>query len=159
MTLHVLRHVEAHHRVLVAVDGFGERLGQLRLANAGRPQEKERRGRPAALAKARARQTHGVAHRLNRLFLPDDALVQALLQLDQPLALFGRELGDRNAGELGDDFRDMLALHLRLNRSRGSRRHRSVRLLQLLVPWRRAALAAPMRGRISCASWRSPARA
>src|ERR671921_740840 len=43
--LHVLRHVDAHHRVLVAEQELGERPGQLRLAHARRAQEDEGAGR------------------------------------------------------------------------------------------------------------------
>ena len=36
MLLHVFRHVDAHHRVLVVEQEIGERLGELGLADAGR---------------------------------------------------------------------------------------------------------------------------
>ena len=39
MLLHVLRHVDAHHRVFVVEQEFSERLGGLRLAHTGRPQK------------------------------------------------------------------------------------------------------------------------
>ena len=89
MALHVFRHVDADHGVLVAEDRLGERLGQLGLADAGRAEEQEGGDRPAAFAQAGAGEAHGVAHRLDRLVLADDALVQPLLHLDQPLALLG----------------------------------------------------------------------
>ena len=37
--LHIFRHVEPYHRVLVAVDGLRQRAAQLRFADAGRPEE------------------------------------------------------------------------------------------------------------------------
>src|SRR3712207_8014183 len=43
--LHVLRHVDAHHRVLVAEEELGERARQLGLPDAGRAEEDERAGR------------------------------------------------------------------------------------------------------------------
>ena len=94
------------------IDGLGQRLGQLGLADAGRAEEQEGGDRPAALAQAGAREAHGVAHRLDGLVLADDALVQPLLHLDQPLALLGRQLDHRDAGELRDDLGDVLGAHL-----------------------------------------------
>src|ERR1700731_2499665 len=44
--LHVLGHVDAHHRVLVAEQELGERARQLGLAHARGAQENERPGRP-----------------------------------------------------------------------------------------------------------------
>ena len=41
MLLHVLRHVDAYHGVFVVEQKFGERLGGLRLAHTGRPEEDE----------------------------------------------------------------------------------------------------------------------
>ena len=44
--LHVLGHVDAHHRVLVVEQEFGERARRLRLSDAGRSEEDERADRP-----------------------------------------------------------------------------------------------------------------
>ena len=49
--LHELAHVEAGHRLLVVEEELGERLGELRLAHAARPEEEER---PDGLARDRA---------------------------------------------------------------------------------------------------------
>jgi hypothetical protein len=51
---HELRHVDAHHRVRVVEQEFGECLGQLGLADAGRSKEQERAERPVRVLKARA---------------------------------------------------------------------------------------------------------
>src|SRR3712207_7536151 len=44
--LHVLRHVDLDHRVLVAEQELGERARELGLPDAGRAEEDERAGRP-----------------------------------------------------------------------------------------------------------------
>ena len=51
--LHVLGHVDADHRVLVAEQELGQRAGQLGLADAGRAQEDERAGRPLRVLESR----------------------------------------------------------------------------------------------------------
>ena len=64
--LHVLRHVDAHHRVLVVEQELGQRARGLRLSHAGRPEEDERPDRPVRILKSRARAPHGVGHRFAR---------------------------------------------------------------------------------------------
>src|SRR6267378_810885 len=59
MLLHVLRHVDADHRALVIEQEFGERLGELGLADAGRPKKQERAHRPVRVLQPGA----GAAHR------------------------------------------------------------------------------------------------
>ena len=85
--LHVLRHVDADHRVLRVEHELGERAGQLGLADAGRAEEQERADRPVRVAQARARAAQGVGDRHDRLVLADDAPVQALLHVHELLDL------------------------------------------------------------------------
>jgi hypothetical protein len=75
--LHVLRHVEPHHGVLVVEQERGQRLGQLGLADTGRPKEQERADRPVRVLQAGARAAHGGRDRMHRLGLADDALGKA----------------------------------------------------------------------------------
>ena len=77
MLLHVFRHVDADERRLVVEQEFRERLGQLRLADAGRAEEHERADRPVRILQAGARAAHGVRDRLHRFLLADDAPAQA----------------------------------------------------------------------------------
>src|SRR5262245_35413520 len=53
--LHVLGHVDAHHRVLVVEEKFGERARRLRLSDARGPEEDERADRPVRILKPGAR--------------------------------------------------------------------------------------------------------
>ena len=85
--LAVLRHVDAHHRLLVVEQELGERLGELGLADAGRAEEQERSGRPVGVGDAGARAAHGVGDRLHGLLLPDQALAELGLEVQQLLGL------------------------------------------------------------------------
>lgn len=74
----VLGHVDAQQRTFIAIDGLGQRLGELGLAHAGRPEEQKSRHRLAAFAQPRARQPHGIGYRAHRFVLAHQALVQPL---------------------------------------------------------------------------------
>ena len=50
MAFPVLGHVDAQQRSFIAIDGLGQRLGELGLAHAGRPEEQKSRHRLAAFA-------------------------------------------------------------------------------------------------------------
>ena len=86
------------HRLLVAEQRLGERPRQLGLADAGRPEEEERADRPVRVAQPRPRAPDAARDRVDRLVLPDHALVQLRLQAEQALALLLGQLRDRNAG-------------------------------------------------------------
>ena len=58
------------------------------------------------------RAADGLGDRLDGLVLPDDPLVQLLLEAHEPLALLLGELGDRDAGGPGDDLGYVLGRHL-----------------------------------------------
>ena len=113
MPLLVLAHVEPDHHVLVAEQGLGERPCELRLADAGRPEEEEAPERPLRVAEPGARAPDGLRHRGHRLVLSDDARMQLLLEPQQPFSLFGGQLRHRDAGGAGDDLGDVLGCHLR----------------------------------------------
>ena len=74
--LHVLRHVDAHHRVLVVEQKLGERARSLGLSNAGRTEEDERADRPIRILKSGARAPHRVRHRFAPL-RPDRSRARA----------------------------------------------------------------------------------
>src|SRR5829696_3259138 len=109
--LHVLRHVDADHRVLRVEEELGQRTGELGLADARRAQEEERADRAVGVLQAGARATDRVGHRADRLVLADDAVVQALLHVDELLDLALHEAADRDAGPARDDLGDVLAVH------------------------------------------------
>jgi hypothetical protein len=79
--LHVLRHVDAHHRVLVIEQELGEGSRRLRLPHARRAEEDERANGAIRILESSARAAHGIRHSMNGLGLPDHALAQVRLQL------------------------------------------------------------------------------
>ena len=104
--LHVLGHVDLDQGVFVAEHELGQGLGQQRLADAGGAQEDEAAHRPVRVLQAAAAAADGLGDRLDRLVLADDALVQLVLQLQQPLGLLLLQAGQRHAGHLADDLGD-----------------------------------------------------
>ena len=81
--LHVLAHVDAHHRLLVVEQELGERPGELGLADAGGPEEHERADRPVGVGQAGAAAADGVGDGGDGVVLADDPLVELLLEVDE----------------------------------------------------------------------------
>ena len=123
--LHVFRHVDAHHRRLVVEQEFGERLGQLGLADAGGAEEHERADRPVRVLQAGARAAHRGRDRLHRFCLADHALAELLLHAQELLLLALQHLVDRHAGPARDDLRDVVGGHRLLDHGALRRRLRS----------------------------------
>jgi len=112
--LHVLRHVEAHERVLVVEQELGERSGELGLADAGRAHEEEGADRPAGVAEAGPGPADGVRHEEERFVLAHHALAEAVLDVEQLLHLALEEAGDGDARPLRDHLGHVLGVHLLL---------------------------------------------
>ena len=110
--LAVLAHVDAHHRALVVEQKLGQRLGQLGLAHTGRAEEQERSDRTVGVADAGPRTTHRVGDGDDGLALTDQPLAEALLHLQQLLALALQQPADRNAGPRADHLGDVGGRHL-----------------------------------------------
>src|SRR5918994_1919559 len=111
--LHVLRHVDADHRLLVAEQELGERPRELGLPDAGGAEEDERAGGALRVLQAGPRAADGLRDRLDGGVLPDDALVELLLHAHELLRLGLGELEHRDAGPHGDDVGDLLLADLR----------------------------------------------
>src|SRR5690348_10116203 len=114
VTLHELGHVNLDERVFATEHELGERLGQLGLANAGRPHEDEGANRALGILQAGARATHRTANRVNRLFLADDALVQRAFHLQEAGGLLLSDAHHGDARPHRDDLRDVLLANHRL---------------------------------------------
>ena len=93
VALHELAHVDLDERVLAAEHELGEGLGELGLPDAGRAQEDERADRALRVLEAGAGAADGLGDDLDRLLLADDAAVERLLHLEQPLRLLLRRCG------------------------------------------------------------------
>ncbi len=106
MLLAVLRHVEGDQGLLVAEEELGERLGELRLSDAGGAGEDERATRTLRVLEPGARAADRLREHLDRLLLADDPLVQLGLHRQQPRGLVGRHASDGHTGRhrqhLGD---------------------------------------------------------
>src|SRR3972149_6610385 len=70
MLLHVLRHVEAHHGLLVVEEELRQGPGQLRFPHSGGTEEDEAAERPIWILQAGARPAHRVCHQGDGLVLP-----------------------------------------------------------------------------------------
>ena len=73
--------------MLVVEEELRERLGQLGLADAGRAEEQERAGRPVRVGDAGPRAPDGVGDGPDRRALPDQALAQPVLHVQELLGL------------------------------------------------------------------------
>jgi hypothetical protein len=116
--LHVLRHVDPNHRLLVVEQELGEGARGLRLADARGAEEDERPDRPVGILQPGARAPHGVGHRAHGLLLPDDAVRQLGFQLRQALALALHHARDGNSGPRRDHFGDVVGSDLLLEEAR-----------------------------------------
>ena len=105
---HIFRHIHADHRVLAAVDGLGQRLAQLRLADTRRPEEQHGRRRALLLGKPASPAPHGLCRGMDGLLLPDDAGGERLLQRAQALPLRPGDRPDGNARAARNGCGDVL---------------------------------------------------
>src|SRR3984885_11738570 len=74
--LHVLAHVDSHHRGLVVEEKLRERACRLGLAHACRAEEDEGTDGPLGIAQARAGTSNRICDSTQRLILPNDTLAQ-----------------------------------------------------------------------------------
>src|SRR5690606_15222017 len=109
--LHVLRHVDADHRLVAIEQELRKRAGQLRLTDASRSKEDEAAERTVRVLQARAGTADGVRDRLDRLILADDAGVKPLFHVHQLLDLAFHQAAHRDPGPAADDFGDVVGVH------------------------------------------------
>src|SRR5208282_3559005 len=85
-----------------------ERLGQLGLANAGRPEKHERADRVVRILQAGARTPYRGRHGLDRFGLADHTLADLLLHAKELFLFAFQHAVDRNAGPARDDLGDVV---------------------------------------------------
>jgi len=112
--LGVLAHVDADHGPLIVEQELRQRLGQLRLADAGRPEEQEGAGGPVGVRDAGARPADGVGHRAHRVGLADDPPGEPVLHAQQLLGLPLEQPAGGDAGPGLDDLGDVVGADLLL---------------------------------------------
>ena len=105
---HIFRHIHADHCVFTAVNGLGQRLAQLRLADARRPEEQHGRRGALLLGKAASPAPHGLCRSMDGCLLPDDAGGERLLQRAQALPLRPGDRPDGNARAARNGCGDVL---------------------------------------------------
>ena len=118
--LQVLAHVDAGQRALVVEQPGGQRLGQLRLADAGGAQEDEGAERLLRVGQSALVAADGVGDRRDRVVLADHPLAEDALQLQQPPALALQHLRDRDPRPLRHDGGDVLFRHLLAQQAHGA---------------------------------------
>ena len=97
--------------MLIVKEGLGKRLGELRLAHARGTEEEEGAYGTSGIGDACAGADDGFRDLLHRLVLPDDTLMQDIVEVQDLLALALHELGERDARPAGDHPRDLLFRH------------------------------------------------
>src|SRR5438093_2704112 len=112
--LHVLRHVDPHHRALIVEEELGERADQLRLSHPGRAEEEERAERTVGILEPGAGATNRVRHGAHRFVLPHDPLLQPLFHVQNLLQLPLDEPLYRDPAPPRDHLGDVLRVHLLL---------------------------------------------
>ncbi len=112
VALHVLAHVDADERPLGVEEERGERLCELGLAHAGRPDEQERPHRTVRVGQPGARAPNGFRDGRYRLVLAHHPLAELVLHPKEPLPFPLEHPAHGNAAPPGDDLRDVLLADL-----------------------------------------------
>ena len=100
---HIFAHIQPDKLSRGAENDIGDRLGKLRLSHACRSHKKQRADRARRISKSHSAAADRPCDGGNGVVLPDDALLQKLFQMAQPLPLGGGQLFHRNPRPCGDD--------------------------------------------------------
>ena len=106
--LHVLRHVDADHRVVVAEQELGKGASKLGFTNTRWAEEDERAGWTLRILKPCPRTAHCLRDNFDSSVLADHALVEFLLHAHQLLSFGLGDLEDWDTGPHRDDVCDFL---------------------------------------------------
>ena len=131
--LHVFAHVDADHVLLVVEQCLGQRLRQLRLADARGAEEEEGTDRLGRVLDARFAAEDRLGDHGHGLVLADDAPVQLVLQVQGLGALALRQLADRDPRPAGDDAADLVLRHAVADQGQVVALQRVLLLLQFLA--------------------------
>ena len=110
--LHVLAHVDAHHRLVVVEQVLRDRTGKLGLTDTRRAEEHERADRAIEVGEPRPRSTNRVRHSSDSFVLADHALMQLRFEVDELEHLALHQAADWDAGPLADDLGDVFRVDL-----------------------------------------------
>src|SRR4051794_8401190 len=112
--LHELAHVDLDERVLAPEHELRQRFRELRLPDPRGSEEDERADRPLRVLEPGTGATDGLRDDLDRLLLPDDAVVEGVLHVKEALRFLGRDPRDGDPGPHRDDLGDLLFVDRRL---------------------------------------------
>ena len=108
----VFAHVDARHEAFVVEEELGQGLGQLGLAHARGAQEDERADGALGVLQAGTAAAHGVGHGADGLVLPDDALVELVLKVNELFALALQHAAHGDARPAANDVGNVVGRHL-----------------------------------------------
>mmetsp|Transcript_23841 Transcript_23841/g.51864 ORF Transcript_23841/g.51864 Transcript_23841/m.51864 type:complete len:266 (-) Transcript_23841:1951-2748(-) len=95
---HEFTHIQSDHGIFHAKIGFSQGFAEFRLANTCGTAEDEGRNGPLGILQPRTCTSHRLRDGHHSLLLPDDPVVQGILQMNQTHGLIGRDLFDWHLG-------------------------------------------------------------
>ena len=114
MFFHVFGHIKTDKRTLVAEHIFCQRFGKFRFTYAGRAKKQERTHRPVFILKPGTRAADGFGYSFYSFALPDNALMQIVLHMQQAFRFRLRKFLQRNVKPLGNNRGNVLLGNFRL---------------------------------------------
>ena len=108
LLLAVLGHIDAHQGIFVVEHEPGQGLGQLGFAHTGGANKYEGADGPLGILEPGARPADRLADDGDRLLLADDAAVEGILHVEEPLGLLLGDPGDGDPGPHRHDLGDLL---------------------------------------------------
>ena len=99
---HVFAHVDTDKRILTAKKFLAKDFRKFRLADTRRTEEQEATHRALVVADTRTATTDGLDNRIDRLILPNHALLDFVAQMQKLLSFFATQPADRNSRHLAN---------------------------------------------------------
>ena len=115
MLLHVLRHIDPGHHVIVVEEILGKSLGKLGLADTGCAEEDKAADGAARVVESCARAAHCITDRADGVLLADNALMEFLLEVKQFIFLALSHFLYGDPGPAAHHFGDILRIDLLLD--------------------------------------------
>ena len=106
--LHILAHIDPDHILFVVKEGFGQCLGKLGLADAGRTKKQEGADGFGRILDAGLGSEDRIRNQPDAFVLPDDPFVQLILEFQQLGSLALGQPCHRDAGPSGNDPCDLV---------------------------------------------------
>ena len=111
MALHIFRHVDAHHGILIIEEEFRQRPGQFGFAHPGGAKEDEGADRAVLVGEPGARTADSIGHFQHRFFLPHHPAGEPFLDAEELFPLPFQHPRHRDAGPARNDLSDLLLIY------------------------------------------------